>query len=262
MADKHGLSVGDQILLRVLGGDAGGDAWTITGLVFMPYASFSGAVGGPAGTVPGDASIFATFEDTQAIAGFVGFSAFYVRYIDFPTAKEQSNSFYASIAQETPYVPVFNLVDDPAETFLITDTEELTGIMSALGIIAMVVSGLLVVNIINSIVGEQKRQIGVMKSLGATRWDNFVMYVGTALTYGLIGMIPGVVIGSYLGFLMAQAIDETLLTFIEGFSLSTSGILTGVVMGAGRPLRGGDRPGLPRYARHHTAGHDRRRHLE
>ena len=28
MADKHGLNVGDQILLRVLGGDAGGDAWT------------------------------------------------------------------------------------------------------------------------------------------------------------------------------------------------------------------------------------------
>ncbi len=45
MADKHGLSVGDQILLRVLGGDAGGDAWTITGLVFMPYASFVGAAG-------------------------------------------------------------------------------------------------------------------------------------------------------------------------------------------------------------------------
>ena len=41
MADKHGLSVGDQILLRVLGGDAGGEAWTISGIVFAPYPSFS-----------------------------------------------------------------------------------------------------------------------------------------------------------------------------------------------------------------------------
>ena len=123
MADKHGLSVGDQLLLRVPGGDAGGDAWTITGLVFTPYVSFIAA----GLQVPGDESIFATFEDAQAIGGFVGFSAFFVRYTDFPTAKEQSDRFYASIARETPYVPVFNLVDDPAENFLITGAGEITG---------------------------------------------------------------------------------------------------------------------------------------
>ena len=152
MADKHGLSVGDQILLRVLGGDSEEEAWTTSGIVFAPYASFSGAGPPP---VPGDESIFATFEDAQAIAGFVGFSAFYVRYIDFPTAKEQSDGFYVSIAQDTPYVPVFNIIDDPAESFLITGGAELTGVMSALGFIAMVASGLLVVNIINSIVGSK-----------------------------------------------------------------------------------------------------------
>ena len=75
-----------------------------------------------------------------------------------------------------------------------------------------------------------------MKSLGATRWDNFVMYVGIAMTYGVIGMVPGVIVGSYLGVLMAQAIDEVMGTFIEGFSLSTSGILTGVVMGLAVPF--------------------------
>ena len=235
MADKHGLSVGDQIMLRVLGGDAGGDAWTITGLVFMPYPS-GVAFSGVAEPAPSDASIFATFDDAQTISGLVGFSVFYVRYIDFPTAKEQSDSFYASIAQETPYVPVFNFIDDPADSLVITGAAEFTGIMSLLGIIAMVVSGLLIVNIINSIVGEQKRQIGVMKSLGATRWDNFVIYVGIAMTYGVIGMIPGLVIGSYLGALMAQAIDEPMGTFIEGFSLSTNGVLTGVVMGLAVPF--------------------------
>ena len=51
------------------------------------------------------------------------------------------------------------------------------------------------------------------------------------MTYGVIGMIAGVVIGSYLGVLMAQAIDEPFGTFVDGFSLSPSGILIGVVMG-------------------------------
>ena len=232
MADKHGLDVGDQIVLRVLGRESAEEAWTISGIVFTPYASFSGV----GQTVPSDASIFATFADAQTIGGFAGFSAFYFRYIDFPTARERSDSLYASVTQETPYIPVFNLVDDPAESFFITQTQELTGIITTLGIIAMIVSGLLVVNVINSVVGEQKRQIGVMKSLGATRWDNFVIYVGIAMTYGVIGTAPGVVLGSYLGVLMAQAMDETMFTFIEGFSLSTSGILVGVVMGLAVPF--------------------------
>jgi putative ABC transport system permease protein len=232
MADKHGLGVGDQILLRTPGGDAGGDAWTITGLVFMPYPSFSAA----AAAVPSDASMFATFEDAQALGGFVGFSTLYARYTDFPTAQEQSDSFFAAIAQETPYVAVYNYIDDPAESFFITQTAQITGMLSMLGIIAMVVAGLLVVNIVNSIVGEDKRQIGVMKSLGATRWDNFVIYAGIAITFGVIGTVPGVVIGSYLGALMAQAMDETLLTSIEGFSLSSSAILTGIVMGLAIPF--------------------------
>ena len=231
MANKHGLSVGDQIRLRVLGGDAEGEAWTISGIVFTPYVSSSGGLPNPI-----DASVFATFEDAQAISGSAGFNAFYVRYIDFPTAKEQSDSFYASIAQETPYVPLFSGIDDPAESLLIAGAEDLTDILTFLGLIAMVVSGFLILNIINSIVGEQKRQIGVMKSLGATRWDNYVMYVGIAMTYGVIGMVPGVVIGSYLGFLMAQIFDELMQTFIEGFSLSTSGIIIGVVMGLAVPF--------------------------
>ena len=235
MAEKHGLNVGDQIVLRVVGADAGEEAWTISGIVFTPYPSYSGA--GPLELpVPSDARIFATFEDAQAIAGFVGVGAFLVRYSDFPTAKEQSDRLYATIAQETPYAPVFNLVDHPAESSQITEVGEITSILSILGVIAMVVSGLLVVNIINSIVGEQKRQIGVMKSLGATRWDNFVMYVGIAMTYGVIGTIPGVVVGSYLGFLMAQAIGQPFGAFVEGFSLSPSGILIGVVMGLAVPF--------------------------
>jgi putative ABC transport system permease protein len=233
MADKHGLSVGDPLVLRVLGGDSEEETWTISGIVFTPYASYSGA-GPPA--VPGDASIFATFEDAQAIGGFVGFSAFLVRYTDFPTAKEQSDGFYASIASETPYVPMFNYIDDPEESFLISQVAEIGGIITMLGLIAMVVSGLLVVNIINSILGEQKRQIGVMKSLGATRWDNFLIYFGIAVLYGVIGTIPGVVIGAYLGSMMAQGMDELWGTFIEGFSLSTSGVLIGAVMGLAVPF--------------------------
>ncbi len=232
MAERYELGVGDQLVLRSAGGDPDGEAWTISGLVFMPYASF-GPMGMP---VPSDASLFATFEDAQALGGFTGFNTLYARYTDFPTAQAQADALYAAVAQETPYITVFGYTDDPAESFYITQTEEMTSMLSMLGIIAMIVAGLLVLNVINSIVGEDKRQIGVMKSLGATRWDNFVIYAGIAITFGVVGAIPGVLLGSYLGVLMAQAIDETLLTYIEGFSFSGSAIMVGLLMGLAIPF--------------------------
>ena len=65
MADRYGLTVGDSVVLRSAAGDAEGEPWTITGLVFTPYASFD-TMGMP---VPGDASIFATFEDAKRWVG-------------------------------------------------------------------------------------------------------------------------------------------------------------------------------------------------
>ena len=35
MADKHGLSVDDQIVLRVVGGDTEEETWTVSGIVFV-----------------------------------------------------------------------------------------------------------------------------------------------------------------------------------------------------------------------------------
>ena len=75
-----------------------------------------------------------------------------------------------------------------------------------LAIMAMVVSGFLVANVISAIVLEQNRQIGVMKSLGATRWDNLLIYSGIALAYGLIGLIPGVLVGVPLGYMLGKTL--------------------------------------------------------
>jgi putative ABC transport system permease protein len=234
MADKYELGIGDGLVLRVLGGGmTREETWQIVGVVFQPYASYSGA-GPPA--VPSDASVFATYEDAQLIAGFAGFNAFLVRYTDFTTAKEQADRLYATVSQDTPYVAAFNYIDDPAQSFIITVVKQVTDMLTMLGIVAMVVSGILVVNVINSIVVEQKRQIGVMKSMGATRWDNFVMYVGVALSYGVIGLVPGVILGVILGSIMAQALGSMAFTFIDGFGVSSVGILLGIIMGLAVPV--------------------------
>ena len=55
----------------------------------------------------------------------------------------------------------------PNDYFLIGEVNSVTNILNMLALVALLVSGFLVMNVVNSIVVEQKRQIGVMKSLGA-----------------------------------------------------------------------------------------------
>lgn len=103
--------------------------------------------------------------------------------------------------------------------------------MNVLAVLAMIVSAFLVVNVINTIVVEQRRQIGVMKSLGATRIDTLLIYSGQALVYGVLGSIAGVIIAVPTASYMAQAIAPLVGTYLDGFHLSTIGVITGFVLG-------------------------------
>jgi ABC-type antimicrobial peptide transport system permease subunit len=237
MAEKHGLGVGDPLDMRILGGTAEGDetekgvqaeTWTIVGIVFHPYTYF----GGPEGFIPNDASVYANYEDARYIAGFTGFSSIYARYVDYPTAQRESGNFLASVGEVSPYIVVFNFMEDPADNIMIRISLQYTGVITTLAMLAMLVSGFLVINVISTIVLEQKRQIGVMKSLGATRWDNFQMYGGVALVYGLIGTVPGVLFGVPIGYWLAKFFAGSgPNAYIEAFSISPTGVGVGLAMG-------------------------------
>ena len=94
---------------------------------------------------------------------------------------------------------------------------QVTLVLGMLGVMAMVVSGFLVTNVMNAMVVEQRQQIGTLKSIGATTWDNFVIYAGIALCYGAVGV--------------ALAVPVAALTYVAGWPVSAQGIALGVVMG-------------------------------
>jgi putative ABC transport system permease protein len=236
MADRWKLKVGDQIDIRILSRTADPsvvqqETFTITGIVFQAYGEQIGS--GPANN---DTLVFSTYDDAQHIAGFNGFSSFYVRFIDYPTAKAESATFQAAIANQTPYRPVFTAIEDPASSPLIENTRTTNQVLVMLAMVALIVSGFLVVNVINSIVVEQRRQIGVMKSLGASRFDNFYIFAGIALVYGLLGVIPGVILGIPGGFFMARGLATQSNTIIENFAVSPTGIILGIVVGLAVPF--------------------------
>lgn len=236
MADRYGFSVGDTIVFQVAG-ENGIEAveYTISGLVFHPY---SYKRPGPTGALtPGpEDGIYAQYEDAQSLLDLNGFNVFVARYENFEKADTQFEAFQNVIKANSPYRVIFALLENPAENGQVLNAETFGNILSLLALVAMVVSGFLVVNVVNTIVVEQKRQIGVLKALGATRLDNFFIYAGIAFTYGAIGttfaLIPGVLLGYQLALTLAPQLD----VLIEGFQLSWTSIIFGMVMGLVVPV--------------------------
>ena len=227
--EEYGVNIGDKLVFRELtGGGSEPQEWEIVGLVFHPYFTISVAVGD---NIEPANNIYAAYEDAQQIAGFPGLSSFYARYPSVDEAKVSLNQFLEAVSTETPYIPVFSWVDNPDDSFIIGQVQSVTGVMNVLAALAMIVSGFLVTNVINSIVIEQKRQIGLMKSLGASRWDNFFIYAGMALIYGIIGTFFGVLLGIPTALLLAKALDSLALTYISGFQVSIVAVVLGIVMG-------------------------------
>ncbi|NDJ77125.1 MAG: FtsX-like permease family protein [Chloroflexi bacterium] len=225
MAEDFDLEVGDTIDVR-MSGVAGfpTEQWTISAIVFHAYNDAS------------DQALYADFADAPALTGIEGINSLTMRFTDYETAKTTREQVQTYVSANTPYGVVFALAEDPAQNSAIENTKQFRAILSALAIVAMLVSGFLVLNVISNLVTEQRRQIGVMKSLGATRSETFVIYGGIAVSYGVIGMIPGVLAGIPLGYQMAVIVGDFANTLIDSFAISPLAIVLGITLGLAVPV--------------------------
>jgi putative ABC transport system permease protein len=92
---------------------------------------------------------------------------------------------------------------------------DLTGIlllaMSSFGLFVLLLSGILVVNLLTALMASQVRQIGVMKAIGATRWQIARIYFGQALFLGL----AAVVVSIPLGVIGSRALCDYMAMFLN-----------------------------------------------
>ncbi|NDJ75422.1 MAG: FtsX-like permease family protein [Chloroflexi bacterium] len=223
-AEAYDLDIGDTLHFP----NTGDQEWEITGILLHPYYTEFPAV---QTTVLVEQQVFANYEDASRIAGFTGLSSIHVRYGNTSQSHDGMGDLIAAISSETPYIPYYTYQDDPENDFVSSILAELTGAMDALGIIAMVVSGFLVTNVMNIAIMEQRRQIGAMKTLGATYRDIVLIYVGMALVYGVIGTALGLALAAPVAANAARPVASWVSAYIEGYKLSPVGLSIGAVMG-------------------------------
>ncbi len=109
------------------------------------------------------------------------------------------------------YVVYGHAVDLPEEHWAAKFINIIVLSLAMLGLMALGLSGLLVVNTINSLMAQQKRQVGMMKTVGASIGDVMGIYLSLVGAFGVLALVialPG-------GILLARGAINLLATFFN-----------------------------------------------
>lgn len=102
-------------------------------------------------------------------------------------------------AERTGYTIPMSMTADPGQVPLDDILQAVLFLMGALGVLALLLSAFLIVNTVSALLAQQRRQIGVMKAIGARTSQIMRMYLTMVLIYGVFALlvaIPASIAGS------------------------------------------------------------------
>ncbi len=111
-------------------------------------------------------------------------------------------------------------------------------LLGALGLLAVFLSGFLVVNTLSALMSQHVRQIGVMKALGAKTIQLVVMYMTLVFSYGLIALAMAVPLAGLAAYGLTRWLDKMLNANSGGFSIPPVSLAAQVLIGLAVPLVG------------------------
>jgi putative ABC transport system permease protein len=128
-------------------------------------------------------------------------------------------------------------------------TAAFTTNLQAMSMLALLVSTLLIYGAISFAVVQRRRIIGVLRALGATRGNVFVIVLTEAAVLGVVGAGLGLLLGSVIGRGLVELVSQTIndLYFVVAVKetvLPTSSIVKALVAGFGTSLAGAWLPAL------------------
>ena len=116
--------------------------------------------------------------------------------------------------------------------------DSLLALMGGLGVLAVFLSAFLVVNTITALMGQQVRQIGVMRAVGASIGQVTVLYMVLVLAFGLTALILAIPASGAAAYAMVTWIAGLLNVDLAGFRIPTISIVLEVAVGLGLPVFG------------------------
>ncbi len=127
-------------------------------------------------------------------------------------------------------------VPEPGEVGLQNLFDSISLLLTPLGLIALMLSGFLVINTISALMAQQTRQIGVMKSIGGRRSQIIVMYLAAVLSYSIVALAVAVPLTAFVSGILAQTVGGFLNLTLPRFVLPPNVLAIQIVIGILTPL--------------------------
>ena len=129
-----------------------------------------------------------------------------------------------------------------AEHPMSSTVQGILGILMALGVLVLFLSGSLIANTLNALLTQHLRHIGVMKLLGGRPAQIVTLYLALILAYCLIALLFAVPLGAQGAYGLSVFIADKLNFALQGYRIVPQALVVQIVVGLAVPLLVGIRP--------------------
>ncbi|MGE5273330.1 MAG: FtsX-like permease family protein [Verrucomicrobiota bacterium] len=113
--------------------------------------------------------------------------------------------------------------------------DQLASIMNVFTVLALLAGLVLIANTMTTLIGEQRREIGMMKAIGGTRRQIRNVYLRTALLLGAAGSVIGVVLGLAVAYAVVRFFGSSFFAISPGFEVSLPVVVASFLVGLVAP---------------------------
>jgi putative ABC transport system permease protein len=114
--------------------------------------------------------------------------------------------------------------------------EGISAVLRMLALIAIIGSGILILNTVSTLIAEQIGIIGTMKALGGTRRVILRGYLISIGIYSMLATLPGIALGIYAGYRLSLYLGNSSTLDIGSFTISPWIIPLSLAVGIGVPM--------------------------
>lgn len=180
-----GVEVGDRIHIRTPGGVE--RDMRVAGTAHDQYALVYALDGVAWGFVT-----FDTFEWLGVPRDFNELRILAAEQADDKEHVERVTSAVREVVEDSGLSLFLMTVPDPGKHPLDSTIQAILALLGAIGILALLLSGLLVTNTISALLTQQVRQVGIMKAIGARSGQVASLYLVMVVVFGLIAFLVAV----------------------------------------------------------------------
>jgi lipoprotein-releasing system permease protein len=186
--EEEALKEGDDVILTTAGGQELKPVWgsfIVTDYLKTEMSEYD------------QSFVYVPLDQLQHIRGMLGrATSFQIKLKDYAKDKESVTKELRAIFRNSPEVRVATWEEHQGPLLAAIDVER--GILNLLLFMIVGVAGFSILAIFTMIVSEKFRDIGIMKSLGASSWGVMQIFLGYGLLLGTVGCVMGTAMGLWI----------------------------------------------------------------